>query len=157
SHDLRAPLRAIIGFTKIVLDDYGNTLDPKVIDHLLRVSKAGERMGELIDDLLNLSRVTREEMRQSRFDLTAIAESIVREMQRAEHERSIQIQITPGMMMHGDANLMRIVLRNLLENAWKFTRKKPDASVEVGVVAQSGPPVFFVRDNGAGFDMKYAS
>jgi PAS domain S-box-containing protein len=156
SHDLRSPLRAIAGFSQILLEDYAGKLDAEGQDNLHRICAASQRMGHLIDDLLNLSRVTRSELRQGRVDLSEIAGQIAAELQRAAPDRRGEFRIQPTLVAEGDPNLLRIVLENLLGNAWKFTGKQPVARVEFGATLRHGAPAFLVRDNGAGFDMAYA-
>jgi len=155
SHDLRAPLRAIDGFSQALLEDYADRLDDPGKDHLARVRSASQRMAVLIDDLLNLSRVTRSEMHVGPLDLSALATGIAEDLQKRDPERRVEFAITPGLRVSADPGLMRVVLQNLLDNAWKFTGKRPDARIEVGTVHQDGRPAYFVRDNGAGFDMTY--
>lgn len=157
SHDLRAPLRAIDGFSSMLLQDHRQELGPKGEDHLQRVCAAVRRMGQLIDDLLSLSRVTRNEMRPETVDLSAMTNEIVADLRRAEPDRLIHVCIEANLRADADPNLIRIVLENLLGNAWKFTRKTPQPRIEVGVSRHDGRRAFFVRDNGAGFDMAYAS
>lgn len=156
SHDLRAPLRGIDGFTKILYEQYGRNFDAQGQDYLLRVRKAAQRMGQLIDDMLNFSRIGRREMQRAPVDLSELAAAVVAEMRQREPDRQVQVDIHPGLEVSGDAGLLRIVLDNLLGNAWKFTGKTADARIEVGALRQGAEQVFFVRDNGAGFDMAYA-
>jgi light-regulated signal transduction histidine kinase (bacteriophytochrome) len=155
SHDLRAPLRSIDGFSKVLLEDYAGTLDEEGMSNLNRVRAAAQRMGQLIEDMLKLSRVTRGEFRTASVDLSALAREIVAGLAEHEPERRVRISITPEVIVSGDANLLRIALENLLRNAWKFTSKSEDASIEFGVTEIFGERVYFVRDNGAGFDMAY--
>lgn len=155
SHDLRAPLRAIDGFSQALLEDYRARLDAEGQDALLRVRGGAQRMAELIDDLLQLSRVTRVEMHREAVDLSALAESVVRDLQRAEPARRVEVAIQPDLRAEGDAKLLRIALVNLLSNAWKFTGPRSVARIELGL-QNGGERAFFVRDNGAGFDMAYA-
>ena len=157
SHDLRAPLRAIDGFSRIVLEDYSNKLDADGKDSLQRVRAASQRMGHLIDDLLQLSRLTRAEMRHAPVDLSALARAVADELQKNEPERRAEFVIEPNLIVRADASLMRAALENLLGNAWKFTGKQADARIEFGMTTRRGAPAFFVRDNGAGFDMAYAN
>lgn len=157
SHDLRAPLRAIDGFSTILLQDHGRELGPQGEGYIQRVSAASRRMGQLIDDLLSLSRVTRNEMRRQTLDLNAIINEIVAELRQGEPERLVHVGVEPNLRADADSNLMRIALENLLSNAWKFTRKTPQPRIEVGTIPHEGRTAFFVRDNGAGFDMRYAS
>jgi ligand-binding sensor domain-containing protein/signal transduction histidine kinase len=156
SHDLRTPLRAIDGFSRILLEDYAGKLDDAGQDSLMRVRAASQRMGHLIDDLLRLSRFARGEVHCVRVDLSALARAVAEELQRAEPNRQVEWVIEPGVAVAADAGLMRVVLENLLGNAWKFTGKQPAAKVEFGRTTHRGRPAFFVRDNGAGFDMKCA-
>jgi signal transduction histidine kinase len=155
SHDLRAPLRSIDGFSAAVLQDAGDTLDASARGHLERVRRATQRMGQLIDDLLALSKTTRTELRRGEVDLSALAHEVVAELRVRDRERAprVQVSITPALRCVGDVHLLRAVLENLLGNAWKFTGKTEAARIEVG--AETG--AFYVRDNGAGFDMAFAS
>ncbi len=157
SHDLRAPLRALDGFSKLVLMSAADKLDDTERDHLARVRAAAQRMSQLIDDMLSLSQLSRATMKPTEVDLTAIAREIVADLRRSSPERHVDVTIQEGMSAHGDHRLLRIALENLLGNAWKFTRKRPDATVEVGAVERDGRRVWHVRDNGAGFDPTYAS
>jgi PAS domain S-box-containing protein len=157
SHDLRAPLRSIDGFSQALLEDYGNTLDAQGQDYLQRIRGAAQRMAELIDALLGLSRVTRAELSREPVDMTAMAHMIAADLQRNEPVREVAFVIADGLTASGDARLLRVALENLLGNAWKFSAKQPQARIEVGSLAQpNGALAFFVRDNGAGFDMAYA-
>ena len=155
SHDLRAPLRTIDGFSRILLEDYAEDLDEEGRDYLGRVRAASVHMGHLIDDLLNLSRVTRSPLRREWVDLSALSAGIVRELRASQPEREVEFVIEEGVTGWGDARLMLVVLENLLGNAWKFTSKKPGARIEFGVEKKPGG-AYYVRDNGAGFDMDYA-
>jgi light-regulated signal transduction histidine kinase (bacteriophytochrome) len=156
SHDLRAPLRAIDGFSKMLLDEYASKLDDVGRGYIQRVGDSIRRMTLLIDDLLKLSRLTRSQVRRLPIDLSSLARSIASDLLSSQSERQAKFVIEPGLMADADPNLMRIVLENLINNAWKFTSKRPVAHIEFGVVIQDGGKVFFVRDNGAGFDMDYA-
>ena len=157
SHDLRAPLRSIDGFSHALLEDYTDSLDNQGRDYLQRVRGATQRMAELIDDLLLLSRVTRSEMRRAPVDLTQLASSVAAELQRAEPERHVEFVTAEGLNVQGNPRLLRVVLENLLGNAWKFMGNHPRAIIEVGVTEREGNPAYFVRDDGAGFDMTYAN
>jgi signal transduction histidine kinase len=154
SHDLRAPLRAIDGFSQILADECQEKLDEKERGYLGRIRAGCIRMNGLIDDMLALSRVTRREMRKRSIDLSGLARSVVEEMRQAHPDRSIEVVIEDGVVAPGDVALLRIVLENLLGNAWKFTSKQPRPRIEFGV-QPGGQPVYFIRDNGAGFDMRY--
>ncbi|WP_081662720.1 PAS domain-containing protein [Thermithiobacillus tepidarius DSM 3134] len=156
SHDLRAPLRAINGFTQILLNDHAACLNEEGRRHLERVLCASERMGQLIDDLLNLSRITRSEMHREWVNLSTLAQQIAETLQAGQPERSVAFVIAPNVVARGDARLLQIVLENLLGNAWKFTGKHARARIEFGTVQLDGKRSYFVRDDGAGFDMSYA-
>src|SRR6059036_2299791 len=155
SHDLRAPLRSIDGFSQVLLEDYAPRLDDAGRDSLQRVRAASQRMGTLIDDLLKLARVTRAELRTEVVDLSGMARDVAGELQRANPERQVEFAIAPGLTTRGDTRLLRVVVDNLLRNSWKYTAKQPRPRVEFGVLSENGERVFMVRDNGAGFDMKY--
>lgn len=155
SHDLRAPLRSIDGFSQALLEDCAEKLDTTGKGHLQRIRAASQRMGELIDDLLKLSRMTRVEMRRETVVLSALAQTIVAELRRTQPKRQVKFIIAEGLAANGDARLLQVVLENLLGNAWKFTSKRRDAAIEFGVFQHGDKQAFFVRDNGAGFDMAY--
>jgi signal transduction histidine kinase len=155
SHDLRAPLRSINGFSQALLEDYEDQLDEEGRDYLGRVKAASEHMGRLIDDLLSLSRMTRSEMSHQRVNLSALAESIARELKQSHPEREVELVVQKGLVAEGDERLLRVALENLLRNAWKFTSKQPRARIELGLAEHEGTSIYFVRDNGAGFDMAY--
>ncbi len=155
SHDLRAPLRHIDGFSRILLENHGAQLDQQGKEYLERVCGATRRMSQLIDDMLHLSRVTRAEMRREETDLAAIALEIAAELGKNHPERSVEFEAAQGLTAQCDPRLSRIALENLLGNAWKFTGKCDRARVEFGMAERDGKPVYFVRDNGAGFDMAY--
>lgn len=157
SHDLRAPLRSIDGFSQALVEDYADRLDEPGRQHLARVRAAALRMGQLIDDLLQLSRMTRMEMRGETVDLSELAESVMGDLLRTEPARRVEVAIRPGLRVAGDPDLLRIVLANLLSNAWKFTGRQPAARIELGFRDDGDERAYFVRDNGVGFDMAYAS
>ena len=156
SHDLRAPLRSLDGFSQALLEDCADKLDPEGQDNLRRIRGASQRMGHLIDDLLNLSRLTRVEMNRQTVDLSKIAHEVADELRAAEPQREVSVVIAEGLVAQVDPQLLRIALTNLLSNAWKFTAKRPDARIEFGCAGEEGTKAFFVRDNGVGFDMAYA-
>ncbi len=156
SHDLRTPLRGIDGYSRLLLDDFNAVLDDQGRVYLDNVRRATSQMGRLIDDLLKLSRVTRLEMHYELFDLTGKANELLAELRRQEPDRDVQVTIQPDMVAFGDASLLRLAIENLISNAWKFTSKNPRARIEVGEIKQDRQPVFFVRDNGVGFNMKYS-
>lgn len=154
SHDLRAPLRSVRGFCQVLLDRYESSLDARGREFLRRAAESSQHMDTLIEDLLQLSRISRAELRPRPVNLSALAESIAGELHQAEPQREVKFLIAPGLLASGEERLVRLVLENLMRNAWKFTAKQPSARIEFGHAA--GPPAaFFVRDNGAGFDMKY--
>jgi len=156
SHDLRAPLRAIDGFSQAILEDYADKLDDSGRNFLQRVIAATKRMGTLIDDLLNLSRYTRVDMRRENIELSHLAETVASELRSADPSRQVAVVVAPGLKAQGDPQLLRVVLENLMANSWKFTSKTEKARIEFGTVNGDGGPAFYVRDNGAGFDMEYA-
>ena len=155
SHDLRAPLRSINGFSQALLDYYEAGLDDKGKDYLARVCKAAQNMGRLIDDMLKLSRVSRAEFRHQEIDLSALVASICEEYRKSNPERAVETVIQGGITAHGDLQLMKIALVNLIDNALKFTGKNEHGRIEFGATDLGGEKVFFVRDNGVGFNMTY--
>jgi PAS domain S-box-containing protein len=156
SHDLRAPLRSVDGFSHALLEDYSEILPEEGREYLARIRASAQRMGELIDDLLTLSRLTRITAEMKSVNLSALAEKIFYELQREQPERQVNFSITKDLIAHGDPQLLRIALENLLGNAWKFTSKVENAEIEFGVQNETEEPAYFVHDNGAGFDMAYA-
>jgi signal transduction histidine kinase len=156
SHDLRSPLRSIDGFSLALIEDYSDKLDNEGKDYLARVRGATQRMGQLIDDLLNLSRLARMEMKRDRVDLSAMAAGIASRLRDHHPERPAEFIITRGLTAFGDERLLTAALENLFGNAWKFSEKTPRTVIEFGVTDAGSDPAFFVRDNGAGFDMAYA-
>ena len=152
SHDLRAPLRSIDGFSQAVLEDYANSVDDTGKDYLKRIRSGATNMSKLIDDVLSLSRVTRADMERIDVNLSKLGEEAVLDLREAEPNRKVKTIINAQMSAHCDKRLMRIVLQNLLGNAWKFTRLTDDAMIELGVQHTDGEMVYFVRDNGVGFD-----
>ena len=157
SHDLRAPLRGIDGFSQALEEDYAAHLDANARNYLGRIRAGTQRMAMLIDDLLNLARVTRAEMHRETVDLTKMASDIARDLQRAEPNRQIALKIDDSLTANGDHRLVRVALQNLLDNAWKFTAKRADTRIELSALGSNGRRVYFVRDNGAGFDQAYAA
>ncbi|MBI4266790.1 MAG: PAS domain S-box protein [Chloroflexi bacterium] len=156
SHDLRTPLRSMEGFSQALAEDYADKLDEQGRKYLGYVQESSELMGQLIDDLLKLSRVTRQEMSPDSVNLDELARPVIAELKKHEPGRQVDVTIAPGLICRGDARLLRIALENLLGNAWKFTGKAAPARIEVGGIEKDGRKTYFVRDNGAGFDMKYA-
>lgn len=155
SHDLRAPLRGVNGFSQMLLNEYGAKLDETGRDYLQRVRDSSVRMGELIDDLLHMSRLTRGELVRESIDLSAEACAIIEDLRRQDPNRQVEVKVAAGLIVAADRALMRAVLENLLGNAWKFTGKTPHPVIELGVLREKENKIYFVRDNGAGFDMKY--
>ncbi|HEX7410450.1 MAG TPA: PAS domain S-box protein, partial [Candidatus Binatia bacterium] len=155
SHDLQAPLRAIDGFSALLLGRYTEQLDAQGQHYLQRVREGTSHMAQLIEALLGLSRVTRAEMQQREVDLSALAQTVAAELRAADPSRAVEFIIAPGVRAHGDPGLLRAVVDNLLRNAWKYTSKHATARIEFGCAKTNGQPVFFVRDDGAGFDMAY--
>jgi two-component system, sensor histidine kinase and response regulator len=153
SHDLRAPLLAFDGLSQSLLDDYGGSLDTRAKDYLQRMRRASQRMGSVFDGLQSLFRVTSGEIHREPVDVGAMAAEIVEEMQSSNPERQVSVAIAPELSVTGDARLVRILLGNLMSNAWKFTSNKPDARIEIGGESVDGENRLFVRDNGVGFDM----
>ena len=155
SHDLRAPIRTIDGFSEALMEDCYDQLDDQGKDYLSRIRTSTRNMMTLIDDMLKLSRITRTEMTIEDIDLSRIAHSIISELKASQPERQVNIKIAEGLTDRADERLMHIALNNLLGNAWKFTQKKENASIEFGTMMKDNKKVYFVRDNGAGFDMAY--
>ena len=155
SHDLRAPLRGIDGWSQAVLEDCGAQLDEQGHTYLKKVRSETQRMGELIDGLLELSRMIRAPMKRETVDLTVMAQELEASLRAGQPERAVDFVVAPGLVVQGDAVLLRAALQNLLHNAWKFTEKRPRARIEVGCTSEPGRTVYHVRDDGAGFDMRY--
>jgi PAS domain S-box-containing protein len=156
AHDLRAPLRSIDGFSQAILEDNADQLDAEGKSNFARVRAAAQRMARLIDDLLSLSRFSRGEVVRERVDLTRMARIIVDRFRETDAQRDVEIVIQDGLEIEGDTNLLESAMENLIGNAWKFTSKRPKAHIEVGMTLRHGQQVYFVRDDGAGFDMAYA-
>ena len=156
SHDLRAPLRAVDGFSQILADDYGDVLDDAGKTNLQRIRTGAQRMNRLIDDLLALSRVGRTELQLDAVDVSAMAAATVEDLRAAAPERRVQVAVRPGLTAVADRGLVRVLLTNLLGNAWKFTAQQAEAHIEVGARDEDGGTVFFVRDDGIGFDQEHA-
>jgi light-regulated signal transduction histidine kinase (bacteriophytochrome) len=156
AHDLRAPIRSIVGFSNILLEDFSEGLPAEGKNHLARVTGSAKKMGELIDSLLNLSRLNRKELSRGKVDLSALAEAVLNEIQESRPANKISRTIAKGIVAQGDAQLLQIVFVNLFGNAAKFSAKKPQTEIEFGTDLKQGKTCFFVRDHGAGFDMRYA-
>ena len=157
SHDLRAPLRALDGFSLAILEDYSEKLDEDGKKYLNRIREASQKMANLIDALLILSRVTKTDLTLTEVNLTGLAEEISTEWTKHNPRRNVIWKIEPGMTVTADQVLIKNALENLIGNAWKFTSKHPSATIEVGSTHKNGEVIYFVRDDGAGFDMQYAS
>ncbi|MDQ6704977.1 MAG: CHASE3 domain-containing protein [Acidobacteriota bacterium] len=156
SHDLRAPLRTIDGFSLALIEDYAGRLDDQGTDMLARVRSATQRMGALIDDMLKLARVSRTELRREKVSLSGIAESVLADLKRTQPERDVTTSIAENVVVTGDGALLRVAMENLLLNAWKFTSRRARAELAFGVHRGDGGRVYFIKDNGEGFDMAYA-
>lgn len=156
SHDLRAPLRSLHGFSQAIVDDYGDLLDDAGRGYLDRLQANVKRMGQMIDDLLNLSRATRADFAREPVDLSSLAREIMTDLAAADPDRTVKSVIADDLTALGDRALLRLVLQNLLANAWKYSARLPVATIEVGQFDRHGERAFFVRDDGAGFDTKYA-
>ncbi len=156
SHDLRAPLRSMDGFSQIILEDYGERLDANGMKYLQNIRKASQHMSQVIDALLQLARLSRSELTFEQVDLSQMAQAIVIELQATDQARSVEWIIEPGMVARGDPGQIRIVLVNLLQNAWKFTARQEQGQIEFSRMHRDVDTLFQVRDNGAGFDMTYA-
>lgn len=156
AHDLRAPLRSISGFSELLLEDHAGGLDEEGKDYLGRVRDASRRMGQMMDGLLDLSRIIRARMHHEAVDLSALARDIAEELEKAHPGRQVEFVLEEGLMAEGDRRLLRVALENLLGNAWKFTGGREQATIEFGATDHGGVPAYYVRDDGAGFDMTYA-
>jgi len=155
SHDLRAPLRRIDSYSKAILDSQADRLDETGRKFLERVRQSSREMSQLIDDVLYLARVTRAELREQEVDLSALVTLLLDRMRESEPDREVEFKVRPGVIVLGDGQLIRIAMENLLDNAWKFTSRRPEARIEFGMSQMGGESSYFVRDNGAGFDMTY--
>ncbi len=156
SHDLRAPLRTISGFSDILLDEYGEQLDEQAHHYLERVRQGTQKMERLINDLLKLARVTRGDLHHSDVDLSAMANEILVEMGHGDPAREVKVNLPDRLCVHADKRFIRVVLENLLSNAWKYTEKEDQPEISMGCEKKGEQTVYFIKDNGAGFDMKYA-
>jgi PAS domain S-box-containing protein len=156
SHDLRAPLRSIDGFSQALIEDYANKLDGTGLDYLKRVRNASQRMGQLIDGMLQLSRLSRKEMHIENVDMAELAMNIIKKFKKEDPSRNVDFKVQDDLVTRGDKNLLQILLENLLGNAWKFSSKRSNAKIEFGKTKKKNEVVFFIKDNGSGFDMKYA-
>lgn len=156
SHDLRSPLRGIDGFSHMLADEYGERLDAQGKDYLERIRAAAQRMGALIDDILELSRISRHSMRKERVSLSLLAHELLDELAQSTPARIIDVSVEEGCVAFGDPQLLRMLMQNLLENAWKYTKRETAPRIAFGRESTEEDAAFFVRDNGVGFDMKYA-
>jgi len=157
AHDLRAPLRGIDGFSQALLEDHSEQLDSDGRRYLRRVRESAQHMAQLIESLLSLARITRGEIRRETVDMSELARMTAERLEAFQPDREVEFVITKGLVATGDSRLLGIVLENLLANAWKFTRARSAARIEFSATRESGETIFFVRDNGAGFDMAYAA
>jgi signal transduction histidine kinase len=157
SHDLRAPLRAIEGFSSMTLEKFTGRVDPRLETYLRQIRNASVRMSRMVGELLGLSRLMRRELRIQPCDLGAMARDILATLQQSSPERAVEIEVAPDIAALADPTLLRTAMENLLDNAWRFTARTPAARIEVGVTARDGQPAYFVRDNGVGFDMANAA
>jgi signal transduction histidine kinase len=155
SHDLRAPLRTIDGFSQALIEDLAERLDDRATSHIDRVRAAAKRMSNLIEDLLRLAKVTRGELRKLPVNLSALAQDIATQLQERDPARVVDVQIGENLMVDGDPGLLRTALENLLGNAWKYSSRRDRALIEVGVSSRDGKRAYFVRDNGVGFDPEH--
>jgi PAS domain S-box-containing protein len=156
SHDLRTPLRSIDGFSQVLLEDYHGKIDAQGIDYLQRIRSATQRMAQLIDDMLNLSRISRYDINIQQVNLSEMVKEIADNLHESQPERQVEFIIQENIKIRADGNLLRIVIENLIGNAWKFTSKKASATIELGMKSHNGKKTYFIRDDGAGFDSKYA-
>jgi light-regulated signal transduction histidine kinase (bacteriophytochrome) len=155
SHDLRAPLRSIDGFSQAILEDYSDKLNDEGKDYIIRVRKATQYMGKIIDDLLKLSRITRQPIEKKKVNLAEISRSIINNLKENEPKRKVRISIDTDLTVIGDDQLLRLALENLIGNAWKFSSVKSSTEIEIGKTKKNAKNVIFIKDNGAGFNMKY--
>ena len=156
SHDLRAPLRTVESFSDVVLQDYGDKLDETGKDYLNRIREASKKMSQLINDMLKLSRITRAEILEEEVDLSDMAQSIYDGLKYAQADRQAEFIVAPEILVNGDRQLLQILMQNLLDNAWKYSSKCPNTRIEFGAKSDADKKVYFVMDNGIGFDMKHA-
>jgi light-regulated signal transduction histidine kinase (bacteriophytochrome) len=156
SHDLRAPLRSLNGFSSVLIEEYDDQLDERGKNYLKRIRVASQRMSDLIEDLLKLARFSRAALRPERVNLSALVKTVADDLCNSQPGRSAEFVIQPDMQANADLNLLRVVMVNLLGNSWKFTSKHSSARIEVGTIDSSGKTIYYVRDDGAGFDMQYA-
>lgn len=155
SHDLRAPARSVIGFGEALLEEYGDRLDEPGLDYLARILRAGQRMTQLVDDLLQLSKVTRAPVRRIPVDVSVLAQAALDDLSTTEPDRSVEIDVQPGIIVPGDPQLLRLLVENLVANAWKYTRGSTPGRIDMGHYLREGRHHCYVRDNGTGFDPRH--
>jgi PAS domain S-box-containing protein len=156
AHDLRTPLRAITSFSQILTEDAKGRLNADDMDHLRRIASAGKRMSQLIDDILELSRITRSELRFKTVNLSAKSAEIISRLTQSQPDKAVQCEVEQNLIVKGDARLLEIALQNLIDNAWKYTRDRAPAKIKLGMFKNThDDPVYYIKDNGAGFDMAY--
>jgi light-regulated signal transduction histidine kinase (bacteriophytochrome) len=155
AHDLRAPLRAIHGFSRVLLEDFPERFEGQPLDYMQRILRASERMSQLIDDLLKLSQVGRGEIERRQVDVSAMVAEIARKLSDRQPTRTVRLDIEPGMVVQGDQRLLLIAFENLLENAWKFTRRRETPQIRAYTMESDGKTTICIQDNGTGFDMTY--
>lgn len=156
SHELRTPLHALDGFAKLLDEEYHDRLDPCAIHYLERIRSGAQRIGRILEDTRKLAALVQPVLRHAPVDVSALAHDVVRQLMQAEPGRNIQVRIAPGLTVGGDGRLLRMAFDQLIGNAWKFTRHRKPALIEVDRLPGTGPPTFYIRDNGDGFDMKHA-
>ena len=157
SHDLRTPLRSLDGYSQALLEDYADSIDERGKEYLYRVRSNAQRMGNLVDDLLSLARISRQAINKTKVNLSRLASEIVENLQSQYPGRTVQTKITNDIELEGDEHLLYVLLENLLQNAWKYSSVVQDAQIEFGQKIQEGKTVLYVKDNGVGFDMRYAN
>ena len=155
AHDLRAPLRSIVGFSQIILEDAGDKLDDTEMRYINKTIDAGKRMGQLIDEILELARLSRVSVSTKKVDLSMLAFEIIETLKAGDPERYVNVIVDRGLEVKADPQLIRLCMENLIGNAWKYTRRKPQANISIGLCGANKPFTFYIRDNGAGFDMQY--
>ncbi|MEJ2544997.1 MAG: triple tyrosine motif-containing protein, partial [Calditrichaceae bacterium] len=156
SHDLRAPMRSINSFSDILIEDYADKIDEKGKDYLSRISSSGKYLGFLIDDMLKLSRITRSKLIFEKVNLSSMISSLIEDLKQKEPNRKVVLKIANSLVVNGDRSLLRIMFQNLLDNAWKFTSKKSETYIEFGKTLYNKQPVFYIKDNGIGFENKFS-
>lgn len=157
THDLQTPLKGILGYLKIILEDYSTLLDKEIIDYLNRIINSAEHMNNLIKGLLQISKITRKEIKQDTVNLSTICKDILDEIEKSDKKRKVNISIEKNMDVKGDALLLRSMLENLISNAWKFTTKNKVAKIEIGATRENQKIIYYIKDNGAGFSMEHSN